>query len=516
MANIDTSSLQDLIGASNKTDEVAKENSTDILDGVPAPAASPAPGDGGDDGKGGKSKVPTKKDPVTKQERPLTAEELANREEAAKKRDAKRNVITNLHSQGTAARGKLSDFKLNMKHAISKRARIAAYVVANDSKFDLVARVKKNDKHNFEIVNKAPSAIKAVVITIPTKLAMLQSKDPSTMTAADMLTINERLVELAESEDGNELKSVIVKPWDELAAYIQNETEGYLHEDENIFVTYMDNKGTLYNTVRDITTSPIDRVKGSYLYLRFNTNTKAARTFAIKHSLRSKIVAPGNYIAMKRWETAPIKGSYSASDAALWRKGYLQRFCESHKTTKNGVTTDSLPIVQHLSPTSMALIKETNGTITDCAFFPFGEDFKAKAWINSDSAKNVAHWYNRTRTVDSENKSKSTSTTVNPKDIQLVVKKEKKEGKLSAVTYNLGKCPEYQFDGLTFPKISKAIGEKNMESTLEAIYSVLQSKKGSSKKGTGKARVKTYAVSGSDLAGLSLDEITSLLAGTTA
>ncbi len=511
MANIDTSSIQNLIGAANEAPAPAAKEST------PKPAEKTATMTTGTTSTSKRPEKPGddyKWDAENKTWVQKTPEEIEKSRKLDARREASKGAISNLHSQGAKARGKLSDFKLRMKHAISKRARIAAYVVNNDSKYDLVAR-KREEQYNLEIVNKAPSAIKAVVITIPTKLASLQSKDPSTLSPADMMAVNDRLLELAESDEGDDLKSVIVKPWDELAAFIQNETEGYLHEDENIFTAYMDSKGKLYNTVRDIEGSPVEHVKGSFLYIRFNTHTDAARTFSVKHSLRSKIVAPGNYIVMKKWDTAPIKGSYDAGEAANMRKAYLDRFCTERSRKVNGVATTQPAILKLLSIKSASLIQEANGTIVDCAFFPTTPDFKAKAWIASDAAKHVNHWYNRTRVADGDKKSKGIAATVSPKDIELIVKEEKKSGRFVAVTHVLGKS-DYQFDSNNFPKIALALGNKNMESTLESINAVLQSKKGTGKKGTGKPKVKTFAVSGSDLQGLSLDEITKMLAGTTA
>lgn len=506
MANIDTASIRDLIGAANET-PAAEESSPKPAEKTATMTTGSAkrPEKPGDDYKWSAEQQAW----VMK-----TPEEIEKSKQLSARRDAQKGAISNLHSQAAKALTKLSEYRRNLKHAISKRARIAAYVVNNDSKFDLVAK-KKDEQYNLEIVNKAPSAIKAVVITIPSKLAALQSKDPSTMSPAEMIPVNERLVELAESEDGDDLKSIIVKPWDELAAFIQNETEGYLQEDENIFATYMDAKGKLYSSIRDIDGSPVDHVKGSFLYIKFNTSTDAARTFSVKHSLRTKIVAPGNYIVMKKWDTAPIKGSYDPNEAAIMRKAYLDRFCTERSRKINGVATTQPAILKMLSFKSASLVQEANGTIVDSAFFPATADFKTKAWINSDAAKHVAHWYDRTRVADGDKKSKGIATNVNPKDIALIVKEEKKGGRFVAVTHVLGKS-DYQFDSNNFPKIALAIGQKNLESTLEAINAAIQSKKGTGKKGTGKAKVKTFTVSGTELAGLSLDEITKMLAGTTA
>lgn len=434
----------------------------------------------------------------------LTPEEVAKKAASLQKRTENTAVYNNLITRSQA--NKVSETKKALKKAMSSRARIVAYVTNTDSKFEITAK-KSGTSYNLGVVNKAPSSIKAVVITIPAVLDTLKARVDSGEENAEIL--NQLQIIAATREETPALK-IIVKPWEEFARFLQNECAGYLHEDDAIFATYTAKNKKTYRNPADIDSKDNMPSSGSYVYLKFTTNAKAARTYSIKHSIRAKILAPGNYVSLKKWVTDPLLASYSDADAALRIRAHLGRFCVGRKS-KNGETHPA--IITQLSAEAATLVDVVNGNIAATAFFPAGEKFRGKAWINSAAAKGVAHWYNK-------NESDGCAATVAPSEISLVSKPEKLTStgktKIAAefVMLKLAAASDasYKFDAATFPQIIKALrGHEN--EAFEAIFKETKKTRATTSKSKSKSgtKFKSYANSGEDVANLTLEDIQAIL-----
>lgn len=490
-----SSDLENLVAATGSTETPANpaEAHTAVMDDT---KKSTRPAKPGDDYKWDKN---------ANQWVALTPEEVAKKQASIQKRTENTAVYNNLISRSQA--NKVSEAKRALKKAMSSRARIAAYVTSTDSKFEITAK-KTGSSYNLGVVNKAPSSIKAVVITIPVVLDTLKNKVDSGEESADI--VKELEVIAATREESPAIK-IIVKPWEEFARFLQNECAGYLHEDDAIFTTYTAKNKKTYRNPADIDSKDGMPSSGSYVYLKFTTNAKAARTYSIKHSIRAKILAPGNYISLKRWITDPMLASYDDNAAALRIRAHLGRFCIGRKS-KDGATHPA--VITQLSPEASSLVDVVNGNIAATAFFPSkSSKFTGKAWISSAAAKGVAHWYNK-------NESDGCAATVMPSEIALVSKPEKTTStgktKISA-EFELLKLAAasdatYKFDAVSFPKIMKALRGHETEA-FEAIQKETKKTRATTGKTKAKSgpKYKSYANSGEDVANLTLEDIQAIL-----
>ena len=432
----------------------------------------------------------------------LTPEEIAKKAENLKKRTEKDALYTNLVQ--TAQSQQANPVKAALKRAYSQRARIAAYVVNTDSKFEITSK-KVNNEYNIGVVNRAPSSIKAVIITVPAVLASLKQRFDDGDTSDNLIT---QIENVAATKEETPAISVIVKPWSEFARFLQNDCAGYLHEDDSIFVEYIGKNGKVYRNPADIDKGNLPS-SGSFVYLKFTTSSNAARTYSIKHSIRAKILAPGNYIAMKRWQTAQLMSSYSENDANELIAAHLGRFCVERTSKSNGTTVTVPRVIHNLTAEANKLFTIKNNTIASTAFFPVGN---ADAWIKSEAAKAVAHWYLKD--------AKGSAKAVAPADIALVKKPRHTNNNSGKVTYpaksdvlKLAGASDavYKFDAKTFPLVTKAL-RGHEDDTLAEIQKALKSARPSGGGNKPKnPKLKSYANSGVDMMNLDLDQITSML-----
>lgn len=434
----------------------------------------------------------------------MTAEEIAKKNETIAKKTANTAIYNNLIQRSQS--NKISEVKKALKKAMSARARIAAYVTNTDSKFEITS--KKNSSktaYDLTVVNKAPSAIKAVVITLPATLDTLKNQVEA---GEDTPEILEQLQIIAATKEETPAIAVIVKPWEEFAKFLQNDCAGFLHEDDSIFVTYTAKNKKIYRNPADIEQKDGMPASGSYVYLKYTTNANAARTYSIKHSIRAKILAPGNYISIKRWKTEAMLTSYSDEDAAVRIRAHLKRFVNTKKDKEGNVTP---AIINQLSPEANMLVKLSGGNIQGTAFFPSSQ-FTGTAWISSAAAKGVAHWYNK----DSEGR----AAVVLPSQIALVSKVEQTtaSGKSKIVAeYDVLKLAAasdatYKFDKVNFPQIIAALRNHDTEA-FELINKELKKARATASKAKAKtgSKYKSFANSGEDVANLTLEDIQSIL-----
>lgn len=490
-----TGELENLVnstGANEPAPTTAAEQPTSAMDDTKKSGRPAKPGDN------------YKWDKENNQWVALTPEEVAKKQASIQKRTENTAVYNNLITRSQA--NKVSEVKKALKKAMSSRARIVAYVTNTDSKFEITAK-KNGTSYDFNVVNKAPSSIKAVVITIPATLDTLKNRVDGGEESAEIL---KELTDIAATREETPAIKIIVKPWEEFARFLQNECAGYLHEDDSIFATYTAKNKKTYRNPADIDSKDGMPSSGSYVYLKFTTNAKAARTYSIKHSIRAKILAPGNYISLKRWKTEALLSSYSDADAALRIRAHLGRFCTGRKS-KTGETHPA--IITQLSSNAAALVDVVNGNIVASAFFPAGDKFRGKAWTSTEAAKSVAHWYNK-------NESTGCAATVPVSEIALVQKPEKltSTGKTKiAAEYDMLKLAAasdatYKFDAATFPQIIKALRGHETEA-FEAIQKETKKTRATASKSKAKSgpKYKSYANSGEDVANLTLEDIQAIL-----
>lgn len=424
-------------------------------------------------------------------------------------REAKRGKHSNLLDRARTAKTHVA--KLALKQALSKRARIAAYVVNTDSKFEITAKKEKGTTdYKFDVVNRAPSSIKAVVITIP---AVLSSLMPLVDADSDSQDLADKLNSIAATNEDTGAVSILVKPWSEFARFLQNDCAGYLHEDDAIFTEYRDRKNRIYKTPADIEKGNLP-TSGSFVYLKYMTAkskmNREARVYTIKHSIRAKILAPGNYIAMKRWQTEVIKSQYSTQEARTMIEAHLDRFTKSHQT-KDGVTTQ--PIVSRLTTQAKVLVTAKDNAIESSRFFSTNA---GESWVNmkSEDGKNngVDHWFDKTV----EN---NTVVPVKVARASVALVKKEKGGKdnnryiaqSDALRLADASSGVYKFDATTFPKITKAL-KNHADDTFNAIQETLKSNRGNNSNRAKKDPIqKTYTYSGGDMVSLNLEDIASML-----
>lgn len=435
----------------------------------------------------------------------LTPEEIAKKAETLRKKTEKDALYTNLIQH--AAQNKLDPAKVALKKAYSQRARIAAYVTNTESKFEITNK-KVNNEYNIGVVNRGPGPIKAVIITVPAVLTSLKQRFEDGDSSDALI---QQIENVAATKEETAAVSVIVKPWEEFARFLQNDCAGYLHEDDSIFAEYTSKSGRSYRNPADIEQGTNMPAAGSFVYLKFTTSSTAARTYSIKHSIRAKILAPGNYIAMKRWQTEQLMSTYTEAEASERINAYLARFCVERTSKSNGTTVTLPRVIHNLTAESNKLFTIKNNTIASTAFFPVGADAANGAWIKSEAAKAVAHWYYK----DAKGSAKAVAVS----DIALPKKNRKVNSNSGKVTYpavqdalKLAGASDgvYKFDAKTFPLIIKAL-RGHEDDTLSEIQKVLKSAKTSSKKTGTTTKYKSYANSGVDIMSLDLDTITAML-----
>lgn len=460
-------------------------------------------------------KAKYKRVPGSKEFTRRTAKEQADYDKNMAIRQQKSTQHTNLVNKAADAGSKLGKAKIALKKALSKRARIIAYVVNAESKFEIVSK-KNKEVYDLNVVNRAPSAIKAVVVKIPSVLNELRSKVAAT---PDDSELESKLNIIATTVEDTTAVAIVVIPWDEFAKFLQDECGGYLHEDDSIFVPFMDRKGKMYNTPADIPSDGKLPTAGSFVYLRYVTPTQgatSARIYSIRHSIRTKILAPGNYIALKRWQTKKLLASYNEADADSLIFAHLNRFCKVRKSDGK----EAPAIVAQLSTKASTLVTVKNGAIGSSLFFPkAGIDDSSRAWINSADAKTVCHWFNKEKGSDG----KAISAHVAPDAIALVDKEKKtsKDGSTRYVAKTDELLPDgatngtYTFSSANFPKIHSALSG-HISETYNEIKRVLAETRKSTRSSSSKTstRTRTYTNSGEGaMANLTLEDITSILAG---
>lgn len=446
-----------------------------------------------------------------------TAEQQLKYDESQRIKQQKSALHTNLVN-AAANSTRLGKAKIALKKALSKRARIVAYVVNAESKFEIVSK-KNKEVYDLNVVNRAPSAIKAVVVKIPSVLNELRSKVAAT---PDDPELESKLNAIASTVEETNAVAMVVVPWDEFAKFLQDECGGYLHEDDSIFVPFMDRKGNQYNTPADITGNGKLPTSGSFVYLRYVTPTQkqgattSARIYSIRHSIRTKILAPGNYIALKRWQTKKLVNAYTEADADSLIAAHLARFCKARKSEGREVPA----IVAQLSPKATTLVSVNNGAIGSSLFFPkAGSPEASRAWINSADAKTVCHWFNKVKGTDGT----VVSEYVSPDAIALVDKEQKvsKEGTVRLVAKTDELLPDgatngtYTFSSVNFAKIHAALSGHVADTYNEIKKTLAEAKKSTRSKGTKTStQTRAYTNSGEGaMANLTLEDITAFLAG---
>ena len=227
--------------------------------------------------------------------------------------------------------------------------------------------------------------------------------------------------------------------------------------------------------------------------------------FIIKHTFRSKILAPGNYISMERFKEVTVPTTFTEDEAARFIRLYMNRFTKATKTKAAPIT--------RLSPDAQAniVVDATNNTIKSTTFFP-----TSGASYFADPAHAIKHWAKKKmgpndtvvdETLTTAKLSAKTETKTNKNGVESVkysYEKEKLRGADATIS-------SYHCDAVTFPKLFKSTKNLLTYNDLSMNMASLKSTGASSGKGKGKAKAVRNNLIGSELIGVDRSKLLATL-----
>lgn len=412
------------------------------------------------------------------------AEKAADKQKRERTTEIRSNVAVALDN----LRSKISQGRKSLMEAMSKHCYIAGYIVNNGPKTDFASKkIKKadgTDEYHIGLKMSSPSAPVAVAIMVPLELSAYFENNQF-----DVPENQTKIVSIKDKPFGDPSIAyrMEIKPYDEVFKFIMNYTDGTLKEHPTIVSEYI--KGgkqpAHYQAGSDASALQIT-TKGAL--------EKGNVTITVRHTYRSKIVTPTNYIAKKRYKTVKPSLSYSAEDAKALNTAYLGRFTKETKP-KQGVGVIPLNFMDQDS-TKNIFPSSDGKTINSSTFF--ATDGQPSWFANEQNG--VEDWYLKDSAT-------GTAVVVPASKVELVLKEE--------VTSNTGKTriavssiplggansdSPYKLDQATYGKI---LDLTSGQLTVEKIAAASPSKT----KVGGKTVVKGSAIiKGAELAGLNYDE----------
>ncbi len=281
--------------------------------------------------------------------------------------------------------------------AMSKNSAICGYVCKSDTKTDFYAKhfVNKDDKNkpgSYAIMlrNSPPSAVEGIIYTYPAALSDLLAQ--GTAITNDELS----------TASASNMSMVAIEPKETFAQLLVTKFAGYMAESEKIFEPYTTKAGTVasYGDVKGLAGVPakpclyIATAPGAFS----DDKTKAGKVLSIdkiyrlRHTLRNRWQTPKNTLALKCFETVPMKMQYSADEATIKIKEYLARFTKQPVTAGKTRTVDMLTSSNSANFTlSVPDMDQPNVSILATTFFP---TTSSDNWSSNPDLK-VPDWYKR-------------------------------------------------------------------------------------------------------------------------
>lgn len=448
-------------------------------------------------------------DPVTPTEKPTKEFNEQSSEKPAKVKDPAKEKVTAIRSTALSniaatlqqkRKDTITIGKRLLLQAMTKHAYIAGYITNFNEKVDFASKKEKAVEggpttFNIRLKMAPPSAIRAVIIMEPVVLlAMFENNRYDDVDSAT------KLQAICDKPFGDPsiAYAPYVCPWTEVTNYLLSKTNGRLNEHPDIVEDYI-KKGTksqakTWNAKND----------QSYLTasVKYVTDSKASALGDIKtpkvctkHSYRSRIVTPINFVALKRYRTYKPGSTPTLPDKETAKSqitAYLNRFTKENK--------NNLVPMGNLSVDCSRNFTVSNGgkTIEGSTYFAVAGE---ASWY-TNPANAIDHWYDK----DAEGRAAQVKAT----DISLVVKTEKESSKggkrIVTACDEIGSATSsspYKFDEATYGTILKLTHNSLSVDKLNVKGTVV-------KGGKSVARVASE-FKGDALAGLSADEITAIL-----
>lgn len=434
---------------------------------APAPAAPAAPAaDATHDFKGTNPEDKAKKDAEAQRRSQIAA---AIREKAVKLNTPRGKVL----------------------QLMSQNARICGYICKTGPKTDFAVKTVKTDSgakmYSIRLRQSPPSPVIGVIVKYPARLMDALQKQ----TEADY----ESLARLA--EDGGYIISIEDK--DNMPAILAHRSAGYMIEDDKIFQPYYTKKVPIASP-GDFKSRKETVPSKSCLYAELGKKADTANVMRMRHSFRGRLQAPGNYIALKEYDTVALKHSYSPDEAAKMIDLYLKRFTVPRGNNNEIVINKLVSENGKLFVTKSASEGESSTpTIVSTAFFPTNA---ADSWEKDPSLK-VEDWYKRNPN--------GTPVTLSLEEIRLVKKEMVESSKNGMVARVISRelrdtnasADSYRFDPNGAHK--NIVDATNGMLTFDTIAAWRPTKKTTSKKAA------PATISGMALAGLTLEEVNEVL-----
>lgn len=481
---MDTKDLENLKGSLNGLTDKAEKKSEPTTEVPPAPTGVPA------------GVAPTEK-PTTefngkKEKDPEKAQMAAIRTAALS------NIAATLQQK---REGALSFGKKLLIQAMSKHAYIAGYVTNFNEKVDFASKKEKAveggpETYNIRLRMAPPSSIRAVIIMEPVDVLAFFEDNRYDLpeSAAKIQAICDKPF-----GDPSITYTPYVCPWAEITNYLLSKTNGRLNEHPEIVEQYI-KKGPKTQAKVWNANNDESYLVASVRYVA-DSGAKAAigaikvPKVCTKHSYRSRIVTPHNFVALKKYQTYVPGSTPTLPDketAKAQIKAYLGRFTKEN-------TSKQVPM-GHLSVECSRNFTVSDGgkTVDGSAYFAVAGE--ASWFANASNA--IDHWYSK----DQEGR----AVQIPAAKIELVVKEEKEtsSGKTRIVTAydELGSATsssKHKFDKNEYETILKLTRDSVSVDKLNVKTAVVKN---------GKAVVKVSSeFRGDTLAGLSAEEIATIL-----
>lgn len=286
---------------------------------------------------------------------------------------------------------------------ISKRAAIVGYLVPTPEHFD-IGKTTSVDKASGRAVTTvglryvAAGAVKGIIVAAPSyaleevrKCSLDPSADPDSC-------------DVARANQENQPYVVELQAADYFTnTFLTSESAGSIREDEHIWQPTVINRYmpasretvvTVYDTLADVeekAKANDDIIAGKNAVFAQSVYRKEAGSsiqtpyVRMKHSLRTQLKAPGNYVAARTYDTIEIRDSYPPEEAEQLNQLYLSRLLRTkYKGTMvlETLSDDDTTLTISIDP-------DTNKkTIAGSRFFTTNP-------AESIMTKPIPHWFNK-------------------------------------------------------------------------------------------------------------------------
>lgn len=308
------------------------------------------------------------------------------------KRAANRVIVEAARNLGTTTYGAVATI-------ISQRGAVIGYVTATNDKIDIVKKTtKEGDSDRAETRFKArmsgPSGCKAFIVAVPADaLEQINLKLSG--------QIDEDHLDVEAAQNPNQPFVLVSYPTQSFVSmFLTSIACGSIREDESLFEPYvMKSRSPKGVTVTSL--DSIDDVMGKinkddaivagqcalYTTTSYKQDGVGFQTpvTKVKHTFRTKLVTPSNYIAARIFSTIPIEATYPSELCEEYTKAYLDKFV--NRRLSNGNLIDTVAPDEN----NITFTTEANGTvkISRNTFFTTSPD--ESYWTHNK----LDHWFYR-------------------------------------------------------------------------------------------------------------------------